>query len=137
MSRKKANRKAAKKAKVSQHSTIEQHDRQGKMLIPPLANLPNVQPMSWRDDRLPEMLWAALLVAHLPRFEALNVFRELAEYAHQYRDTDSPDDVTHAGLEKLKPQRLLEMLCLITRTDERKYALRSLRLLEDLPAKGS
>jgi hypothetical protein len=135
MSRKRAKQKANKKTKDIRHSTIEQHHRQGKRLIPPLANLPKTQPRSWRTDRLPEMLWATLLVSHLPRPEALKVFRELADHMYKYRDIGLSHDITHTGLSNLKPEQLLKTLSIIARTDARKHALSSLLLLNDLPAR--
>jgi len=137
MSRNRSKRKADKKAKAIQHSTIEQHHRQGKRLVPPLANLPKMQPRSWRDNRLPEMLWAALLVTHLPRPEALNVFRQLANHIHKHRDAGPSPDITHTGLSTLEPELLLKTLGIIAGADERRQALGCLLLLDDLPARDA
>ena len=76
-----SHRKAKKQRKAArQYSTIEEHKRLGQTLTPPILTIPNVAPRSWVDDRLPEMLWAALVVSHLDREAALDVFRAVAKY---------------------------------------------------------
>lgn len=134
MSKKKGNR-SNKKQRNNQHSSISQHRQNGKKLIPPLADIPNSKLASWRDNRLPEMLWSALLVCNLSRAEALKVFREVAEYLYDFRDTPEPPyDITLTGLSKLEPSVLTTVLEIITSTEERKGALLPLLLLTDLPA---
>lgn len=59
-------------------STIDQHQRIGRKLIPPLAQLPKMMPSSWLDHHMPEMLWAVLLTGTLERSHYLNCFRKLA-----------------------------------------------------------
>ncbi len=135
MSRNNAKRKTKKRNKVISHSTIEQHHRQGKRLVPPLANIPKIKPRSWSDNRLPEMLWASLLLTHLPREQVLDIFRELANYIHENQNIENSHDISHTGLSHLKPEQLRNLLTIITRTREQKLALGSLLLLTDLPAK--
>jgi hypothetical protein len=135
MSRNNAKRKAEKRNKVISHSTIEQHHRQGKRLVPPLANIPKIKPRSWSDNRLPEMLWASLLLTHLPREQVLDIFRELANYIHENQNIENSHDISHTGLSYLKPEQLGNLLTIITRTREQKLTLGSLLLLSDLPAK--
>lgn len=43
-------------------TTIAGHLHQGTKLTPPMAAVPNLKLQSWRNDRLPEMLWAALML---------------------------------------------------------------------------
>jgi len=118
-------------------STIPQHHRQGTLLTPPLANLPKLSFSSWRDNRLPEMLWAVLLVSNLQRTDALNVFRELADYLSQFRgkETSRPSDITLSGLSEFDDKILIGALKIITRTQERIDAVTPLMLLKDFPAK--
>lgn len=121
--------------KKSQRSAIGEHHQVGKTLIPPLANIPKLTPNSWIDNRLPEMLWATLLITHLPRVEALNVFREVADYINKVKEKGKPSDITHTGLSNFDPEVLNGVLSTVTRTDERKSILRPMLLLEKLPAK--
>ena len=82
----------AKMSKDKKHqknySTISEHKHQGKKLIPPFVHNFNMTYASWKDDRLPEKLWAVLLVTHLPRENALNVFRRVAKYIEDLPEDD-------------------------------------------------
>ena len=127
----------SKKKKLSDHSTIKQHKRHGKTLTPPLAALPQLKLASWTNDRLPEMLWAALLVSELSRPDALATFRRLADYVSQFGETDSMHDVTHSGLSSIKHEALLQLLGVIVLSDAHRTALAPLLLLRELPARDS
>ena len=117
------------------YSTIPEHKREGKKLIPPLVDKLDLTNVSWKDDRLPEMLWAALLVTHLPRENALNVFRRVAKYIEDLPEDDKFDDVTHTGLSKLPSKRLDDVLAIITNQQEQREVLVSLLFLDELPGR--
>jgi len=125
----------SKKKKHADHSTIKQHRRHGKTLTPPLATLPNLKPSSWFNDRLPEMLWATLLVTVIPRPEVLATFRGLADYVSKFSKTDSIHDVTHSGLSEAKSEVLAQLLEVIVTSDAHRTALTPLLLLRELPAR--
>ena len=114
------------------YSTIPEHKRQGKKLIPPLVQHFNWTNASWKDERLPEMLWAILLVTHLPRENALNVFRKVAKYIEDLPNDKKFDDVTHTGLSKLPSELLDDVLAIITEQPEQKEVLAYLLLLDEL-----
>ena len=63
----------------SKTSTLSQHKKEGSRFVPPLAQVPSLSPSSWLDDRLPELLWGALLLKQFPRDAALEVFRTLGD----------------------------------------------------------
>ena len=117
------------------YSTIPEHKRQGKKLIPPLVQNFNLTDASWKNNRLPEMLWAILLVTHLPRELALNVFRKVAKYIEDLPNDSKFDDVTHTGLSKLPSKLLDDVLAIITARQEQKEALIYLLLLDELPGR--
>jgi len=98
---------APKGAFERNYSTLNQHKREGKTLVPPLAQIPNLHAISWMNDRLPEILWAALLVTLLPREAALSIFRRAADHVRSFPEAQRIGDVTHSGLAAL-PQRDLE-----------------------------
>src|SRR5581483_8450020 len=116
-------------------SRLEDHHRQGKSLVPPLLQVPKLQPTSWMNDRLPEMLWAALLVTQLPREAALNLFRAAATYIHSVPEDRKFHEVTHSGLAKVDTSRLQEFLDVITSDSGATIALTPLLLLDQLPAR--
>ena len=123
-----------KKAQEKNYSTIPQHKHQGKKLIPPIYQIGNQKNASWRDDRLPEMLWAILLVTQLPRDYALNVFRKVAKYIEELPEEDRFYDITHTGLSKLSHEHLDEVLSIIAAQREQKEALIPILLFDELPA---
>ena len=128
-------KKRQNKSQPKNYSTIPEHKREGKKLIPPLVHNFGLTKASWKDDRLPEMLWAVILVTHLPRENALNVFRRVAKYIEDLPDDDKFDDVTHTGLSKLPSERLEDVLAIITDQQEQSEVLASLLLLDELPGR--
>ena len=129
------NKKDQRKSQPKNYSTILDHKRQGKKLIPPFVHNFDMTYASWKDDRLPEKLWAVLLVTHLPRENALNVFRRVAKYIEDLPEDDKFDDVTHTGLSKLPYERLDDVLAIITHQQEQREVLVSLLLLDELPGR--
>ncbi len=121
--------------KKPSYSTLEQHKRQGRELIPPLRQMDQLSFHSWVDERLPEMLWAALLIAHLPRESALSIFREVARYAQKFEDFDSREhiDATLSGFAHLESDSTANIIGILTSDAHRRRVLRPLALLEDLP----
>src|SRR3989338_4310189 len=90
-------------------SDISKHKRDGKTLSPPFRQIP-MSPSSWKDDRMPEMLWAVLLIGNLKREEALDVFRMVAGLVNK-----KPEllDVTHSGIAKWSRENRLNLINLL------------------------
>lgn len=128
---------SATKTDIDSYSTLEQHSRRGKLLTPPLAQIPKLNPISWMNHRLPEMLWAVLLVGHLPREQALGSFRQLANYIFSLPESDRFGQVTHSCLALLPRTRLAAVVDVISSQKEHSEVLRPLLLLKDLPAAGT
>jgi hypothetical protein len=74
---------------------------------------------------------------HLPRESALSVFREVADYAKKFEDSDSDSrkhiDATLSGFAQLGPDSTTDIIGILTSDAYRRWALRPLALLEDLP----
>jgi hypothetical protein len=120
-------------------TTIQEHRRDGSVLTPPLAtlsDLPNTQAVSWRDDRLPELLWVALLVTHLPREDCLTLFGQFAESVLMHEPASArPFDVTFSGLSRVGEHvfdKFIEPLMYVSGC---KQALSGLKVLEGFPGK--
>ena len=102
------------------YTTIAGHTQQGSKLIPPMAALPNLQLQSWKDDRLPEMLWAALIVSHFEQPVALHLIarginflawkRVEKERTSEKSPVSIDCDVTHTGLSQMDASLLREFL---------------------------
>ena len=93
--------KSEKKHKNSYHTPIAKHSKVGSKLLPPLAQLPQMQSCSWMEQRLPEMLWAVLIAGCLEREHALTCFRSAANHILQMPEEQKIHDVTHSGLSAL------------------------------------
>lgn len=90
----------------------------------------------WRDDRLPEMLWAVIMRMRLGRGAFLDVARDVAQYGRKFEATAAKGglDVTHSALAGMEPQDREEIIGIICSTPEKRQALRPLRLFPDIPA---
>ena len=130
-----AKKRKRKKKQQKNYSTIKDHKHQGKKLIPTWRQIPNFQTVSWVNDRLPDMLWAILLVKLLPREQALNDFWQIIKYIDTLPKDEKFGDITHTGLSKLPTIHLDKVLSIITSRQEQKQALAPLLLLDELPAR--
>jgi hypothetical protein len=148
MSRKQKNNSNKSKNKPAmnmQRTPLTSHQKQGSLLVPPMATLPNMALASWRNDRLPEMLWAALVVTGLEREEALDLFRHVADYGRKFRDEADESkngskpkylsQITHTGIAELDEESRSDILAIIADYPSAKEVLRPLLLLNDLPAR--
>jgi len=81
------------------------------------------------------MLWAVLLVAHLPRDYALSIVREVAGYAEKFRGSKEHLDITLSGMARLDAVDTEAIVGILTSQAEPRRVLRPLALLEDLPAR--
>lgn len=66
------------------HSRIDAHKRHGKQLIAPLMQLQNTRTLSWLNDRIPEVIWAALIMELCGRKKGLEVFRRFTILCRSY-----------------------------------------------------
>ncbi len=134
----KRSRKKSRKSKRKTHgSSLADHKREGKMLFPPIAQLPNLKMASWVDERLPEVLWAVLLVTRMEREDALNIFRRVADKVHELQADSGDGDITHTGLAILAPEHCAKILEVIATDDPQRMALAPLLLFDELPARDA
>jgi hypothetical protein len=115
-------------------STLSQHKRLGKELTPPFLTIGNLRYCSWIDERLPEMLWAVLVVGNLDREEALPFFRYLGGYVEHHPECA---DVTLSGIASLTQEQRRGFIAAATSYSEKVTAvLRPLLRFPDLPGKA-
>ena len=127
--------KGKKKKSHKAYSGIDAHQRQKKLLIPPFMAIPQISLQSWANDRLPEMLWSALLISRLGRGRALECFRKVAGLIRKLPVREQPLQPTLSGLASLEEETLREFLIAICAGAEINNALRPMLLFDDLPAK--
>lgn len=135
MSKKKKPRKQhIRQAEFSDHnfSALESHPRQGKRLQSPYRQIPNVTFTSWRDDYLPNMLWAAVVATSLPREEYFSLFREIIGHS---QEIERPNEcqLVHTYLAALSPEDFLTIFEPLRGHPAAYSNLSSLRLIESLP----
>jgi hypothetical protein len=133
-----AKKQAKQKKKASRlTSSLRQHKQVGKSLISPMLTLPGIASQPWTNDRLPQMLWACLVISVLPRQDALAAFREIASIGLRYRDAAGTGDWTlfHSHLPTLPTEILNHITRVITRHPLGYAALRPLLLFDSLPGR--
>jgi len=95
--------KKKKKEKENDRVTkISDHTQFKKKLTPPLLKIPFTY-SSWVNDRLPEMLWAVLIIGNLERKKSLDFFRYVGRYVVKNNEFA---DVTHTSLGKISDDKL-------------------------------
>lgn len=119
------------------YASIGDHKLIGKSLVPPLAQIPGLSLASWVDERLPELLWAALISTLLTREDAIRTFRRVLRYVHDTRPPTFDGSLTHTGLSQVRPDVLADLLHVVAEGGEEREALLPLLLLEGLPARDA
>jgi hypothetical protein len=125
---KKARKQGAKRSGLSDHR------REGKLLLPPLRRIPQLRPMSWMNDRLPELIWAALLATQFPRETVVEIFRSVADRIHRAGE-GAPHDLRLTGLAMALPASRELIIDFVSGPVEAKEALSPLLLFPDLPGR--
>jgi Family of unknown function (DUF5677) len=132
-------RKKKKHANRGKNRTsLRDHTQQGKTLLPPfLAKMPGITPSSWMNDRLPEMVWAALLRVALGQEHALGLFRRILNFIGRHSKKAELHDLMLTGIAKLSPDLRDELIAFISEPPEARRTLGSLLLFDALPARAS
>jgi hypothetical protein len=119
------------RGKAEDYTSLRDHRRKKKVLVPPMNDVGNFQLQSWMNERLPNMLWAVLLSRQLPRDVYLALLRSISETAERFRDTKI--FLTHSELAKISDTEFdLLMDAIISDTSIRNL-LAPLRLFDALP----
>ena len=118
------------KTEESRTTDISKHKLDGKTLLPPFRQLP-MSPSSWKDDRMPEMLWAVLLIGNIKREEALDTFRKVADLVSRNSELS---DITHSGIAAWSKESRIILINLLKKSHpEAQKILQSLAIFSDLP----
>ncbi len=116
-------------------SALAQHRQEGKKLLPPFARLQRLAFTSWMNDRLPEMLWGALLVGNLSRPHALDLFRRAVKTLQSQRGKNDPLDVTLTALATMDEKVANEFLNAVAGDPDATAILSGLLLFKALPGR--
>ena len=91
------------KRKKRIRSSVGAHRRQGKKLVPPaVALLDKLETVSWMNDRLPEMLWASLILTSTNRKDAFGEFNRLLEFVASHERKEEFSNLTLTGFSNLE-----------------------------------
>lgn len=132
MSRKKDRKKG------STTTPLRGHKLKGKTLYPPFAILSGkITFTSWMNDRLPEMLWAALIHTAFGREDAFKAYRYYLKFIGQHDRKDQFYDATLTGIFHLAPDLRSELLIYLCSQESIAEALQPLLLFRSLPGRDS
>ena len=129
--------KRRKTKKTSFRSSVESHRRTGKTLVPPAISAmgEKLQFTSWMNDRLPEMLWAALIFASTDRSQAFREFERILTFIAEHDRKAKLKSLTISDFAGLDPELRKETVRVITDNPTTARALATLLMFEGLPAK--
>ena len=116
---------------------IDEHRRTGPLLEPPLVHMmgDKLTYHSWMNDRLPEMLWASLILVSMERYEAFEEFVRIIEFVENHERKAELKDLTISGIAGLENELRREAITFITSNPRTALALASLRNFESLPSR--
>ena len=141
MSRQKRKSRKRKNTRAAKNTTpLSGHRQINRRLIPPVmaTELGDIlQFVSWTNDRLPEMLWAALILDSVDRGQALGQFRRILEYVRGHNQKEQLCDLSLTGIARLGETIRSEFIGFITEPPDVRRALCNLLLYDALPGKES
>jgi len=128
--------------KTKNRSGIKDHKHVNKTLVAPMNTIPGgLTFTSWGEDRLCEMLWAALVTAQLPRDAVFRALGEVVRLGEKYRHLN-PEllgkkfDLSVTGLSVNRETLLEDTVALLRKHSANNHLLRPLLLLDCLPEKA-
>ena len=128
------NRRHSKSGK--NRTPISGHTLVGKELLPPFARFGSkLKLTSWMNDRLPEMVWAALIRASADQPTVIAEFRRIIHFIAESADREHLYDVTLTGIAKLNAPLQEAFIAHILKSEISSKALCTLKLFEALPAR--
>ena len=131
--------KHRKPKKSSSRSSVAQHKRTGKKLVPPVMHAigDKLEFASWMNDRLPEMLWASLILASTQREEAFNEFSRVLNFVAEHERREDLENLTLTNIACLDHGLRSELMEFITANPRTSLALSTLLMFESLPARDA
>ena len=135
----KMSRKQRKAARARGNRTsLGEHRRDRQQLIAPLNDgilATSIMRSSWIHERLPEMLWASLIIETVGRDYAIEHFREILKFIFDRDDKEQLGDLTLTGIAKLGDDTRDELIFLIASCPGVGEGLACLLIFDGLPAR--
>lgn len=117
-------------------SSIEGHVRYKKDLSPPFVAMQSqlrLQPSSWMHDRLPEMLWAALIFSAVEWRSAIQYFRSIFLFIKNHPERKQMRELTLSGIAAMDPTIRDQLLQHMLAIEEIRPVLRPMLRYKSLP----
>ena len=91
---------------------------------------------SWMDDRLPEMLWASLILASNERREAFQEFFRILNFVRDHERREELGNLTISGIAQLNVELREEVIRFIVSKPKTSEALSTMLMFQSLPNKA-
>ena len=130
-------RKKKNKSKSGKNRTsLQDHKKVGKQLQSGFAVVADKMTFSsWANDRLPEMIWAAVIRIIDDQDYAISEFRRILSFIGEHKSKNDLSDITLTGISKLEEGLREEFISFILGNEITANALTVLTLFERLPAR--
>jgi len=131
------NRRQKNKSKSGKNRTsLQDHKKVGKQLQSGFAVVADKMTFSsWSNDRLPEMIWAAVIRVIDDQDYAISEFRRILSFIGEHKSKDKLSNITLTGISKLDERLREEFVSFILENALTAKSLTVLTLFEHLPAK--
>ncbi|HDS3817570.1 DUF5677 domain-containing protein [Morganella morganii] len=131
-----------KKQKIKSQKSrtkLNQHTKKGKTLSPAFSQLKNTLGdrmlfSNWATDRLPELLWVAIIRVIYSQSEAIDNYNRILSFI-KIKNSESLSDISLSGLSHLSPLLKEEFISCILEDKKTADALTVLGLFKSLPAR--
>ena len=115
-------------------TALDRRQRKGKKLLSPFSRVQNlVSWTSWTNDRLPNILWACVLVGSLDRDHYLALFREIATSARYALEDEDHASLCHNFLSTLDQDAFDRIFSPLASDDGAAPLAQCLTLIDRLP----
>lgn len=133
---KKRRKKRSRSGKM--RTSLQDHKKVGKQLLPGFSKVADkVTFSSWSNERLPEMLWVAVIRIIEDQDYAISEYRRILSFIAEHESKDQLYDVTHTGISKLPEDLQEEFIVKVLENRKTALALSVLTLFENLPARDA
>lgn len=112
---------------------IKDHHWAEKKLLPPFLKNLDLTFTSWRNDRLPEMLWAMSIIKGAGRDTALEVFRKVYSILSAHEGLDG--DITFSGISRMPAAIKKKLFALLRENSIVDHSIKKLLVLRTLPGR--
>lgn len=118
-------------------SALEHHARDKKKLLTPFSKVSTgFTFLSWKDECIPNILWACILAAHLGRRHYLDLFRRVAKNMREMFGELRDKGLTHNYLATLTKQEFSRAFAPVLNDPDASRLLSALVILESPPDIG-